>query len=335
MTTPVLSDGVEQPLLVVEGLRVSARSQAGTVELVRGVSFALKRAETLALVGESGSGKSMTCHAIAGLLDRPLRVSGSVVIAGTQTVGLSERQWNRIRGKSVAVIFQNPHNALNPVLTVGRQIAETIVQHRSCGYGEAMRDASRLLDMVRIPAATARLHAYPHQLSGGMCQRVAIAMAISCRPELLIADEPTTALDVTVQAEIISLLHELQRDLGMAMLLVTHDLGVAAHTANDILVMYGGQCMELAAATELFKNPSHPYTLGLMGASPHRAVRGEPLPAIPGTVPALSAIERGCPFRMRCDRAVAACETDMAAISEIAPRHLSACPFSRPAVQAA
>jgi oligopeptide/dipeptide ABC transporter ATP-binding protein len=296
------------PVLEVRGLRVAIAGAQGTVLPVDGVDLAIAPGQTMCLVGESGCGKSLTCFAIAGLLPPGGRIAaGSIRLAGQELTGLPPRRMAALRGREVAMVYQDPQAALNPVMTIGAQIAESLTLHGH-GRAAAWAEAQRLLDRVGMPAAAARMRDYPHQLSGGMNQRAVIAMALACRPRLLIADEPTTALDVTIQAQILSLLREAQAELGMALLLVTHDLGVVAEMADEVAVMYAGRVVEQAAAVTLFAAPSHPYSAGLLGCLP-RIERDAPLASIPGTVPPLGALPPGCAFAPRCDRAAGPCTT--------------------------
>jgi peptide/nickel transport system ATP-binding protein len=294
-------------LLEVEGLRVRFNTVA---EAVRGVSLALERGETHCLVGESGCGKSVTALAVMGLLARGgIRTAERLEFAGQDLRGLSEREMSRLRGDKIAMIFQEPMTSLNPAYTVGSQMAEVRVRHRGGSRREALDRAAALLGHVGITAPGMRLGQYPHQLSGGLRQRVMIAMALMCDPDLLIADEPTTALDVTVQAQILRLLGDLQRELGLAVLLITHDLGVVARMAHLVSVMYAGEVVESATATSLFAAPTHPYTRGLLASVPipGKIARGSPLGSIPGTVPRIPLGFQGCAFRDRCAEATAAC----------------------------
>lgn len=311
-------------LLSVSGLSVVRRDRSAH-SLVDDVSFSLDRSRTLAIVGESGSGKSLTCKAIAGLLDPRLQAGGNVTLDGRPLLDLAERDWSGIRGKEIGFVFQNPFSALNPVLTIAQQIAEPLRLHANMSRKDARQEAARLLDLVRIPQAGRRLDDYPHQFSGGMCQRVAIAMAMACKPKLLIADEPTTALDVTVQAEILDLLADLRGELGLAMVMVTHDFGVAAQIADEIMVMYGGRLMERGSVRDILGRSQHPYTLGLLRASPVNGVRGRPLHAIPGSATNVHHDRHGCPFSPRCEQATAACEITRPIPQTVGRGHAAAC----------
>jgi oligopeptide/dipeptide ABC transporter ATP-binding protein len=288
------------PLLSIDGLTVEFPSAKGALRAVDDVSLHVNRGETLGLVGESGSGKSMTALAVIGLVPPPGRIAGgSVRFNGANLTGMRERDLRRIRGAGVGFVFQEPMTALNPVFTIGSQLVETLAAHDIATGKAAERKAAELLDAVRLPDPERRLRDYPHQLSGGQRQRALIAMALACDPALLIADEPTTALDVTVQAEILDLLREMKSRLGLALLLITHDLGVVAETADRVAVMYAGRIVEQSPVAELFADPLHPYTRGLLGSMPGRE-QGRQLRAIPGVVPPLGNLPPGCTFAPRC-----------------------------------
>ncbi|SPJ25886.1 oligopeptide/dipeptide ABC transporter ATP-binding protein [Palleronia abyssalis] len=288
------------PLLSVENLGVEFQTPDGTVNAVNGLSFTVDQGETLAIVGESGSGKSQTAFATMGLLARNGRATGKVHFDGQELLALPERDLNRIRGDAVSMIFQDPMTSLNPYLKVGPQMIEVLQLHKGVGKRAARDEAVRMLDAVRIPDAKARLNQYPHEFSGGMRQRIMIAMSLLCRPKLLIADEPTTALDVTVQAQIMKLLAEIRQEFGTAMILITHDLGIVADSCDRTLVMYGGRVMEEGPTDALFAKPSHPYTVGLMKAVPRLDVDQDDLQTIPGEPPDMSRLPKGCPFSPRC-----------------------------------
>jgi oligopeptide/dipeptide ABC transporter ATP-binding protein len=293
-------------LLEVRDLRAGFHTDAGVVRAVDGLSFDVDRGRTLCIVGESGCGKSATGLAILGLLPERATVSGSVRFDGRELTALGEREREDLRGRDLAVIFQDPMTSLNPTMRVGRQIAEVLRRHLGDDRASARRRASELLEEVQIPRAEDRLGAYPHELSGGMRQRVMIAMALACNPKLLIADEPTTALDVTIQADVLHLLERLRTEHDMAMILITHDMGVVARVADSVLVMYAGQVVESAPVVELFEHPEHPYTEALLGALPQVErpdVRQAPLTAIPGQPPDLIALPPGCRFAPRCPHA--------------------------------
>ncbi|MDB4974133.1 MAG: Oligopeptide transport ATP-binding protein OppD [Myxococcaceae bacterium] len=300
-----------EPLLEIRDLAVSFRTESGAVRALDGVSIDVPRGRTVGLVGESGSGKSVTSLAIMGLLPRPAaRIDkGSIKFQGRELTGLGERALREIRGRHIGMIFQEPMTSLNPVFSVGFQISEALRAHRRISRAEARTRAIALLDRVGIPAAKDRIDSYPHQLSGGMRQRVMIAIALAGEPELLIADEPTTALDVTIQAQILDLLGTLQRDLGMSVLLITHDLGVVAEHAHDVVVMYAGKIVERADTSQLIEAPLHPYTRGLLESVPSYAGNQgrSRLATIAGSVPELSKLPAGCRFADRCARVEADC----------------------------
>ncbi|HEX6201764.1 MAG TPA: ABC transporter ATP-binding protein [Thermoanaerobaculia bacterium] len=296
-------------LLDVRDLTVALPAPGAPVPVVCGVSFTVRRGEVVGLVGESGSGKTMTALALLRLTPPGARLGGRVLLDGEDLLAMPERRLRRVRGGRVAMVFQEPTTALNPVYTVGFQIAEAVRAHRPVGRREARREAARLLDRVAVADAARRLDDYPHQLSGGQRQRVMIAMALACGPDLLIADEPTSALDVTVQAQILDLLDDLRRDLGLAVLLITHDLGVVASRSDRVLVLYAGEIVEEAPVADLFARPAHPYTRGLLASLPRlgRLVpRGE-LPTLPGRVPDPGQRPAGCAFHPRCADAMAVC----------------------------
>jgi len=311
------------PLLSVDRLAVTL---AGT-KIVDDVSFRLERGRTLAIVGESGCGKSVTALALMGLLPkgRGNRVDGHVLFESRDLLRLDSRGMADLRGDRLAMIFQEPMTALNPVFRIGDQLGETIMRHRGVGRTEALMRAAEMLRKVRVPEPEARLRAYPHELSGGMRQRVMIAMALANEPALIVADEPTTALDVTIQAQILALIGDLQRDTGTAMILITHDLGVVAEAADDVAVMYAGRIVEQAPVVELFADPQHPYTLGLMGSAPDLGRRSGPLATIPGTVPPPRLFIEGCRFSPRCPFAVPDCTAARPPLARIGDQHLAAC----------
>ena len=297
-------------LLKVENLSVEFQTNDGVVQAVKDLSFELERGHSLAIVGESGSGKSQTAFSIMGLLAENGRSSGRVLIEGKDILNLSTAELNAYRAEKMAMIFQDPMTSLNPYLRVSEQMVEVLVYHRGMKKREAMAQAIMMLDAVRIPGAKNRVHMYPHEFSGGMRQRVMIAMALLCEPELLIADEPTTALDVTVQDQIMSLLSDLQKEFQMSLVLITHDLGVVAQSCEKVLVLYGGQLMEYDDIKPLFANPSHPYTQALLSAIPRLDQGDEELNAIPGDPPNMMHMPKGCPFSPRCAYVAENCRTD-------------------------
>ncbi len=304
------------PLLEVRGLVTEFRTRAGVLRAVDGVSFSIAAGETLALVGESGCGKSVTAFSLMRLVaDPPGRVAaGEVLFEGRDLLKLPDAQLRAVRGDRMAMIFQEPMTSLNPVMTVGDQIVEAIRQHRPVSRREALARAVALLEEVRIPDAGRRAADYPHRLSGGMRQRVMIAMALACEPRLLIADEPTTALDVTIQAQVLDLIDTLKARSGLAVLLITHDLGVVAQHAQRVAVMYAGRIVEEAETAALFAAPAHPYTEGLLASIPRPGARAERLREIPGMVPSLAEMPVGCAFAPRCERAQARCGTERPAL---------------------
>jgi peptide/nickel transport system ATP-binding protein len=322
---------VKAPLLRVDNLKTHFHTRDGVVRAVDGVSFEVGVGETLAIVGESGCGKSVTAMSILRLLPMPpARIAeGRIEFEGRDLLGLTEPEMRRIRGNAIAMIFQEPMTSLNPVLTIGRQIAEALVLHRGLSYADATARAIAMLRKVHIPEAEQRVTQYPHELSGGMRQRVMIAMALACGPRLLIADEPTTALDVTIQAQILELMRELRDETGSSMILITHDLGVVAEMADRVVVMYAGRKVEEARVEALFAQPRHPYTRGLLGSMPHLGdsvdATGKRLVEIPGLVPSLKDVPPGCLFAPRCPNAIERCKTAAPPLEVHAPGHLAAC----------
>lgn len=300
-----------EPLLVVDDLVTAFHTDEGSVRAVDGVSFELPEGETLGIVGESGCGKSVTSLSIMGLVPDPPGVieRGRITFEGTDLVSLPEREMRKLRGNRISMIFQEPMTSLNPVHRVGRQIAESLRLHRGLSKSAARDRAIELLDLVGIPSPASRVDAYPHELSGGMRQRVVIAMALACEPKLLIADEPTTALDVTIQAQILELLQKLKEEMGMSIIFITHDLGVVAELCDEVVVMYAGTVVERAPTADLYADPQHPYTRGLLASVPGHGESAEDgrLPTIAGMVPDLRHLPEGCRFRERCDRAEARC----------------------------
>ncbi|ULR43552.1 ABC transporter ATP-binding protein [Rhizobium sp. K102] len=325
-------------ILDIKGLRTVFRIRSGEVTAVNGIDLSVAAGETLALVGESGSGKSVTSLSVMRLLTRNIGAiaAGSIDLKrkdGTVSnlVSLPEQEMRAIRGNDIGMVFQEPMSSLNPVYTIGDQISEPIRIHRGANRKAAMDAAVALLDSVGIPDARRRAGQYPHELSGGMRQRATIAMALACDPTLLIADEPTTALDVTIQAQVLALLQRLQRERGMAMLFVTHNLGVVAEIAHRVAVMYAGRIVETGPVAEVFRNPRHPYTIGLLASMPklgdasRMKQAGERLAAIPGVVPSLMNMPAGCAFQPRCQFAVDACRAAVPPLADVNPRHKSRC----------
>jgi peptide/nickel transport system ATP-binding protein len=335
--TPLTRPGHNaENVIEVEGLQTYLFTRLGVVKAVDDVSFVVRSGETLAIVGESGCGKTMTALSLLRLVPEPPGriVSGSIKIDGKDLVQLSEAEMREIRGNEISMIFQEPMTSLNPVMTIGAQVSETIRLHQDVSKSAAMDKAIEMLRLVKIPEPVQRAKEYPHQLSGGMRQRAMIAMALSCNPRVLIADEPTTALDVTIQAQILDLILDLQNKLGTAVLLITHDLAVVAETAQRVIVMYAGKKVEEADVEELFSAPLHPYTHGLLASIPHLAViGGEAAPVapdgrlkeIPGIVPALTNLPPGCPFAPRCPYADQQCRTFFPSYEQKRPGHWVAC----------
>lgn len=317
------------PVLEVRNLKTIIPTKRGVVTAVDGVTFELQPGEIFGVVGESGSGKSMTCRSILGLVPAPGKVAeGEVLYAGRNLRGLSNRELNKIRGKDIAMIFQDPIAVLNPVLRIGDQICEPMLEHGLVqNRAEAEKRAVELMRRVGIPAPERRLRDYPHQFSGGMCQRVVIAIALACEPRIILADEPTTALDVTIQDQILKLLISLQESLGVSFILVTHDMGVVAQTCQRVAVMYAGQIVETATTADLFESPRHPYTLGLLSCVPRVDASGnmKPLLPIPGSPPNLIDPPRGCRFHPRCPLASEECRSGEVPLREVRPGHFSAC----------
>jgi oligopeptide transport system ATP-binding protein len=319
----------KQPLLRVDDLAVEFRTRDGVVHAVDGVTYDLAAGETLAILGESGSGKSVSAQAIMGILDMPpaFITRGEVRFAGDDLLTLPEKRRRHVRGERISMIFQDALSALNPVYPVGWQIAEMFRTHRGTSRSEATRAAVELMDRVHIPSAAARVGDYPHQFSGGMRQRVMIAMAIALEPDILIADEPTTALDVTVQAQIMDLLSELQRDTGMGLFLITHDLGVVAQVADRVAVMYAGRIVETATIDDLYARPAHPYTEGLIASIPRLEQKGHRLTPIGGAPPNPTRVPPGCSFHPRCPRARGNCRVDEPPLYDVGPGRASACHY--------
>lgn len=313
-------------LIKVEDLKTYFYTEDGVVPAVDGVSFSIEAGKTLGLVGESGCGKSVTSLSIMRLIPPPGRiVRGKILFDGTNLLDLPESEMRKIRGNKISMIFQEPMTSLNPVFTVGSQIAEAIQLHQGLDRNSAMERAIELMRLVGIPSPELRVKDYPHQLSGGMRQRVMIAMALACNPKLLIADEPTTALDVTIQAQILELIKELREKLGMSVLLITHNLGVVAETADNVAVMYAGRIVEYGTVRDIFKNPLHPYTWGLLQAIPRLDTTRERLLTIEGTVPDMLSLPAGCKFAPRCMFVKPKCEELEPTLEEISSGHFSRC----------
>jgi peptide/nickel transport system ATP-binding protein len=313
-------------LVEVHNLAVQFVTREATVHAVNGVSFHVQPGEVLCILGESGSGKSVTLRALMRLLPpRRTRIEGEVRIEGRDVLAMSARDLRDLRGGLVAMVFQEPMTALDPVYTVGRQIGEAVRRHTGCGPHVARARALELLELVRIPSPERRLDAYPHELSGGLRQRAMIAIALSCKPRLLLADEPTTALDATVQVQVLILLRRLQRELGMGMIFVTHDLGVAAEIADTIAVMYAGRIVESGPVAQILSAPAHPYTAGLLASTVHGQPRDRDIEAIPGSPPDMRRVPRGCSFVPRCSRRMANCRAVIPELRLATPDHTVAC----------
>jgi oligopeptide transport system ATP-binding protein len=320
-------------ILQVKDLQISFSTYAGEVQAVRGVSFDLRRGETLAIVGESGSGKTVTAKSLLRLLpEANTRIkSGEAIFEGQDILKLSEQQMQKIRGSKIAMVFQDPMTSLDPTMKIGRQITESLKKHLDLSGRRARERAVELLTLVGIPNPEDRVKQYPHQFSGGMRQRVVIAIALACDPQILIADEPTTALDVTIQAQILELLRELQEKLGMSVILITHDLGVVAHTAHRVAVMYAGKVVETGTLREVFYNPQMPYTWGLLASIPlPTADRSQDLIPIPGSPPDMADPPKGCPFTPRCPYAMRICAEEMPEYTTFSAEHKAACWLHHP-----
>ena len=316
----------QRPLVEVRDLTVTFTSREETVSAVNGVSFDVMPGEVLCIIGESGSGKSVTMRSLMRLHPpRRTRVGGSVRVGEHDILALSERAMNAVRGALVSMVFQEPMTALDPVYTIGDQIAETVLRHEGGSRRAAMARALELLKMVKVPSPERRLRAYPHELSGGLRQRAMIALALSCRPSLLLADEPTTALDATVQIQVLVTLRRLQREFGMAVIFVTHDLGVAAQIADQVAVMYAGRIIEHGSASDVLLRPAHPYTVGLLSSTVHGQPRGTEIEAIPGSPPDLRALPPGCSFAPRCRFAIPACTAGFPDPVPVGPDHTARC----------
>ncbi|WP_404405834.1 ABC transporter ATP-binding protein [Jeotgalibacillus malaysiensis] len=316
-----------EPVLEVRDLEVTFKTYGGTVQAVRGVNFDVYKGETLAIVGESGSGKSVTSSAIMGLIPSPPGEikRGNVQFKGKDLTKLSKKNMREIRGVDISMIFQDPMTALNPTLKIGDQLTEGIRQHQKLSKAQANEKALEMMKLVGIPNPEERLKQYPHQFSGGMRQRIVIAIALMCEPELLIADEPTTALDVTIQAQILELFEEIQKKTGVSIILITHDLGVVAKIAHRIAVMYAGKIVEIGTKREVFYQPEHPYTQGLLNSVPRLDLKGKPLEPIEGTPPDLFSPPAGCPFAARCPHAMFVCEKVVPQAERLSETHQADC----------
>jgi len=314
-------------ILEVKDLSISFETYGNDVQAVRGVSFDLNEKETLAIVGESGSGKSVTAYSIMRLIPMPpgKYAGGAILFEGEDLTQKSEKQMQNIRGKDISMIFQDPMTSINPTMRIGNQIAEGLIKHQKLSKKEAHLRGIELLKLVGIPNPETRIKQYPHQYSGGMRQRAMIAIALACDPKILIADEPTTALDVTIQAQILELMRDVQEKTGTAIILITHDLGVVANAADRVAVMYGGKIVETGKVDEIFYNPKHPYTWGLLGSMPKLDSKGKELQAIPGSPPDLADPPKGCPFVTRCPYAMKVCEAHMPGYTQLSETQKTAC----------
>ncbi len=317
---------MSEPLLQVEGLETTFFTKAGALKALDGVSYTIHRGEVLGIVGESGCGKSVTSYSLMGLLDHPGKVTGGrALLNGVDLLSLTEEEYQKVRAKKIAMIFQEPMTALNPVLTIGQQIDEQLFQHTDLTPAQARKHSIEMLAKVGIPSPEERYSNYPHQLSGGMRQRAMIAMALALGPEFLIADEPTTALDVTIQAQILELFQSLQKEMGMTVQFITHDLGVISEISDRVMVMYAGRSAELAPTEELFRSPRHPYTASLVRSIPVLGQRVDRLPTIEGVVPSLMERPDGCAFQNRCPYQTAECAQAVPPFTELSPGHFVAC----------
>jgi peptide/nickel transport system ATP-binding protein len=313
-------------LLNVDNLRVSLQTASGRAEALRGISFQMQAGQTVGLIGESGCGKSLTALAIMGLLPERSITTGSISFQGSELINSPDSELRKIRGARIAMIFQEPMTALNPLHTIAKQIAEPLVLHQNVSRGQAQSRALELLERVQLPRAKERLNAYPHQLSGGQRQRVMIAMALACGPDLLIADEPTTALDVTIQKDVLQLIRNLVREQGMGLLLISHNLGLMHDQVEKVMVMYGGNIIESAKTNDLFTGHKHPYTEGLFASRPRMGLaRGTRLATIPGSVPQLKDLPKGCAFTDRCTKALAECRGNMPSPTTVSNNHMVRC----------
>jgi oligopeptide transport system ATP-binding protein len=318
-----------EKILEVKDLRVSFHTYAGEVQAVRGISFYLKKGETLAVVGESGCGKTVTSKSLMRLIPEPpgeIKEGSKILFDGKDISKMSEKELRQLRGSDISMIFQDPMTSLNPTMTIGKQIAESLIIHRGMSKTEAMNEAIKMLELVNIPDASTRAHQYPHEFSGGMRQRAMIAIALACNPKILIADEPTTALDVTIQAQIMELIADLQEKLGTAVILVTHDLGVVADVADRIQVMYAGQIIEHGTIDEIFKNPQHPYTWALLQSVPRLDTKNKgKLYSLQGTPPDLLKPPVGCSFAARCEYCMQICREEMPEVTTLTENHEVCC----------
>ncbi|MCY1128324.1 ATP-binding cassette domain-containing protein [Frigidibacter sp. RF13] len=312
-------------LLDIKDLKVRFQTNDGVVNAVNGITLSLERGGALGIVGESGSGKSQLAFAVMGLLAKNGRATGSVTFDGQEILNAAPSVINRVRANKIGMIFQDPMTSLNSYMRVSDQMMEVLLHHKGMSKADAAKECIRMLDAVKIPDAAGRFRLYPHEFSGGMRQRVMIAMALLCKPDLLIADEPTTALDVTVQAQIMQLLGELRREFGMATILITHDLGVVAGFCDEVMVMYGGQVMEKSPVDPVFAAPSHPYTRGLLHALPRVDQEGEELASIPGAPPNMMRAPKGCPFAPRCEFEIERCTVELDPLTEFTPGRFRAC----------
>lgn len=321
-------------LLQVNNLQVSYHTYAGEVKSVRGVSFDLERGECIAIVGESGCGKTVTSKSIMGLIQTPpgeIKNGSEIIFEGKNILNFTKKGWENYRGKDVSMIFQDPMTSLNPTMRIGKQISENLIKHNKMSKESAIQETIKMLELVEIPNAKNRLNQYPHEFSGGMRQRAMIAIALACNPKILIADEPTTALDVTIQAQIIDLMKDLQKKLGTAIVLITHDLGVVADIAKKIVVMYAGKIIERGLAKEIFYEPQHPYTFALLKSIPRLdSDKKEPLVSIPGTPPDLISPPVGCPFVSRCKYCMTICKEQMPEITKLSETHEALCWLHHP-----
>lgn len=319
------------PLLTVRNLQTNFDTPRGQIRAVDGVSFDIREGEILGLVGESGCGKTVTSHSITGLLDSPGYIAGGdVIYDGHNLTSMTDEELRGLRGNEISMVFQEPMNALNPVFKIGWQVGEPLRIHEDLKMNASLERAAELMLQIGIPNAEARIEDYPHEFSGGMLQRAMIAMALACEPRLLIADEPTTALDVSIQAQILKLIRDLNEQAGMAVLLITHDLGVVAETCDRVAVMYAGRIVELGDVRSVFKDPRHPYTKGLMEALPNPKTEGRELKSIPGEVPELINLPAGCRFENRCEYAIDECTETDPRLREVADDHYSACIWEHP-----